>query len=222
MRNSVLYILILFVLQVKIAFSQELTQPIQNFSSAHYGAASQNWDLTIDSQGIIYAANNEVLLSYDGQKWELHKLPLGSIIRSVYAYEGRIYTGSYQEFGYWSRNRKGKMIYTSLIHLLKDYQMHNEEIWDILPYRDAIYFRSFGAIYKYDQEKIVPIKNVVSNAMQVYNEKLLLAVGKEGIYSLEENGDLVPLLQQDLLKDQVIIELENDGDQLLIGTRNAL
>lgn len=202
--------------------SQELTPPIQNFTSAQYGAASQNWDLIIDSQGIIYAANNEGLLSFDGQKWELHTLPLGSIIRSVYAYEGRIYTGSYQEFGYWARNRKGRMIYTSLMHLLEGYEMHNEEIWDILSYKGAIFFRSFGAIYKYDQKKITPVKNVVSNAMQVFNEKLILAVGKEGIFSLEENGDLVPLPQQDLLKEQVIIELEIDGDQLLIGTRNAL
>ena len=222
MRNSVLYLLILFALQVKIAFSQELTQPIQNFSSAQYGAASQNWDLTIDAQGIIYAANNEGLLSYDGQKWELHTLPLGSIIRSVYAYEGRIYTGSYQEFGYWARNRKGLMTYTSLMHLLKGYEMQNEEIWDIISYKGAIYFRSFGAIYKYDKEKIFPVKNVFSNAMQVYNEKLLLAIGKEGIFSLEEDGQLIPLPQQDLLNEQIIIELENDGDQLLIGTRNAL
>ena len=214
--------MILFVLQVKFALSQELTQPIQNFSSAHYGAASQNWDLTIDSKGIIYAANNEGLLSYDGQKWELHSLPLGSIIRSVYAHNGRIYTGSYQEFGFWERNRKGKMTYTSLMHLLKDYEMQNEEIWDILSYKGAIYFRSFGAIYKYDKDKIIPVKNVVSNAMQVFNGKLLLSVGKEGIFSLEDDDKLVPLPQQELLRDQVIIELENDGDQLLIGTRNAL
>ena len=222
MRNSGLYLLILFALQFNFAFSQELTPPIQNFSSAHYNAASQNWDLTIDSKGIIYAANNEGLLTYDGQKWELHTLPLGSIIRSVYAYKGKIYTGSYQEFGYWARNRKGKMTYTSLMHLLKGYEMQNEEIWDILSYKGAIYFRSFGAIYKYDHEKIIPVKNVVTNAMQVYKEKLLLAIGKEGIFSLEEDGQLVPLPNQDLIKQQVIIELEKDGDQLLIGTRNAL
>ncbi|MEP6260210.1 MAG: LuxR C-terminal-related transcriptional regulator [Gillisia sp.] len=222
MRNSVLYILILFVLQVKIAFSQELTQPIQNFSSAQYGAASQNWDLTIDSLGIIYAANNEGLLSYDGQKWDLHTLPLGSIIRSVYAHNGRVYTGSYQEFGYWERNRKGKMTYTSLMHLLKGYEMQNEEIWDILSYKGAIYFRSFGAIYKYEKDKIIPVKNVVSNSMQVFKDKLLIAVGKQGIFSLEANGELVPIPRQDILKDQIIVEMENNGDDLLIGTRNAL
>ena len=212
----------MFILQVTIGLSQELTSPIQNFTTVKYNAARQNWDVAIDSRGIIYAANNEGLLSYDGQKWELHALPLGSIIRSVYAHKGRIYTGSYQEFGYWSRNKIGKMTYTSLMHLLKDYEMQNEEIWDILSYKGAIYFRSFGAIYKYDHDKIIPLKNVFSNAMEVFDDKLLLAIGKDGIFSLEENGNLVPLPQQDLLKEQIIIELENNGDQLLIGTRNAL
>ncbi|QED37894.1 histidine kinase [Antarcticibacterium arcticum] len=222
MRIILPFVLILLLLQFKISFSQELTQPIQNFSSVQYGAASQNWDVVIDSRGIIYSANNEGLLSFDGQKWELHPLPSGAIVRSVYAHQERVYTGSYQEFGYWARNRKGELKYTSLMPLLKDYEMHNEEIWDILSFQGSIYFRSFGALYKYDQEKIIPVKNLVLNSMQVFNGKLILAIGKQGIFSLEENGELSPLPKQEILKGKTVIELEKDGKDLLIGTRNAL
>lgn len=202
--------------------AQDLNLPIQNYTSAHYGAASQNWDVSIDAQGFIYIANNEGLLSYNGLKWELSPLPRGSIIRSVYAHGHRIYTGSYKEFGYWTRNSKGKLAYNSLKGLLKDYEMQNEEIWDILSFNNAIYFRSFGAIYKYDQEKIIPVRNMVSNAMHVFNQRLLVAVEKQGIFSLDDNGELLPLPQQNILKEQIIIELENDGGQLLIGTRKGL
>ncbi|HSI69083.1 MAG TPA: hypothetical protein VK941_02545, partial [Gillisia sp.] len=98
---------ILAVFYNTLLFSQELIPPIQNFSSVQYEAASQNWDIAIDSLGIIYAANSEGLLSYDGMQWELNTLRSGSIIRSVYPHQGRIYIGSYQEFGYWERDRKG-------------------------------------------------------------------------------------------------------------------
>lgn len=222
MRPYFIYLFLLLFLPVNLSRAQELTPPIQNYTSVQYGAASQNWDIVMDSRGIIYAANNEGLLSYDGQKWELHPLPSGAIIRSVYAHNGRVYTGSYQEFGYWARNGKGEMIYTSLIPLLKDYEMHNEEIWDILSFQGSIYFRSFGAIYKYDHKKIIPVKNLVGNSMAVFGNKLLMGVGKRGVFSLEENGELLPLPQQEVLKDQTIIELEIDGSELLIGTRNAL
>lgn len=222
MRVLLPFLLVLLFLHGEKAFSQEFTPPIQNFSSVKYGAASQNWDISIDSIGIIYTANNEGLLSFDGQKWELHPLPSGAIVRSVYANEGRVYVGSYQEFGYWARNRKGEMMYTSLMSLLKDYEMQNEEIWDILSFQGSIYFRSFGALYKYDHQKIIPVKNLVINSMEVFDGKLLLAIGKQGIFSLEENGELSPLPEQEILKDKTIIELENDGKNLLIGTRNAL
>jgi AraC family transcriptional regulator, chitin signaling transcriptional activator len=142
MRKSVITIL-LAVFYTAYLQSQELIPPIQNFSSVEYGAASQNWDIAIDSLGIIYAANNEGLLSYDGMQWELSPLRSGSIIRSVFPYRGRIYIGSYQEFGYWQRDKRGEMIYTSLSSLLKDRRMRNEEIWDIQSFKGDIYFQVF-------------------------------------------------------------------------------
>ena len=107
--------LFLFGFQCYSLFSQQLTPPIHNYSSTAYEAASQNWDIDVDEEGVIYAANNQGLLSFDGQTWELSSLPNGSIIRSVFVYEDKIFTGSYKEFGYWKKDDTGKLFYTSLI-----------------------------------------------------------------------------------------------------------
>lgn len=214
--------LIMIILSSLYATSQELTPPIQNFSIIDYAAASQNWDITLDEAGIIYAANNEGLLTYDGLKWELYPLKNNSIIRSVFAHKDRIYTGSYKEFGFWSRNNKGDLGYTSLMPLLGSYTLQSEEFWEILDFRDAIYFRSFGAIYKYANERIEPVIEVVSNKMLVYNDRLLIAKSRDGLYYLEENGELVPLPNQGSLRDQTIVDIEVDGKNLLVGTRDAL
>lgn len=210
------------VVYMNFLLAQELTPPIQNFSSVQYGAASQNWDVAIDERGVVYAANNEGLLSYDGQAWELFPLRTGSIIRSVYPHNDRIYIGSYQEFGYWSRDNKGNMIYKSLIPLLKEHVMRNEEIWDILSFNGSIYFRSFGAVYKYDHEKIVLLKDEITSGMVEFNERLLFAVDQKGVFALNEKEELIPLPNQELLIGEKIKDIEGDGENLLIGTRYGL
>ncbi|HKJ47699.1 MAG TPA: hypothetical protein VJ973_01340, partial [Christiangramia sp.] len=148
-------------------YSQELVPPIQNYSPTEYSAASQNWDIAVDEEGLVYTANNQGLLVFDGLSWELFPLESQSIIRSVYPHNDRIYTGSYQEFGYWETTSNGCMNYISLTPLLEEFGMHSDEFWEITFFNDAIYFRSFGAIYKYKDDKISKVEDVVSTALGI-------------------------------------------------------
>ncbi len=222
MKMKIVNSLVITVLITVSAFPQKLTPPIQNYSSRDYEAASQNWDIDIDHQGIIYVANNQGLLSYDGQRWKLHSLKTGSIIRSVYTHNDRIYTGSYKEFGYWSRDNTGSLRYNSLMSLMDEEELHSDEFWEILSYKNAIYFRSFGAIYKYENDKITLVTNEVTNKMTVFKNRLLIAVVNSGLYYLDENGDMEALPNQDVLEGETIIDIEVKGEKLLIGTRDAL
>ena len=223
MKIKSIYSLLIVVLINLSGFSQQLTPPIQNYSSRDYEAASQNWDIDIDEHGIIYVANNQGLLSYDGQRWKLHALNTGSIIRSVYTHNDRIYTGSYREFGYWSRDKTGSLKYTSLMPLIDDEQLNSDEFWEILSHKNAIYFRSFGAIYKYENDEINLVKNEVTNKMTVFNNRLLIAVVNSGLYYLDENGEMEALPNQEILEGESIIDIEvMNGEDLLIGTRDAL
>lgn len=210
---------ILFLLPVT---AQELTPPIENYSSAFYKAGRQNWGIAIDDKGLVYVANHKGLLVFDGQRWELLPLKNNAIIRSVYPHEGRIYIGSYQEFGYWEKNQKGNYCYTSLISLLGEYQMQSEEFWEILSYRNDVYFRSFGAIYKYDGEKITVVKNIVTNELAVFRDRLLVAKGNEGLYYLNDDGSLEALPHQELLMGKTILEIAIRESGLLIGTRGGV
>ena len=150
MRNRGLKCLILIVLMINLTYSQQLVPPIQNFSPIVYKAASQNWDIAVDNRGIIYAANNEGLLVFDGLSWELLSLESESIIRSVHVKGDKVFTGSYKEFGYWEKDDNGIWSYTSLSTLMEEFEMQSDEFWDIFEFNDAIYFRSFGGVFKYD------------------------------------------------------------------------
>lgn len=202
--------------------AQELTPPIDNYSSVAYKAARQNWGIALDEQGIVYVANHKGLLVFDGQRWELLPLKNNAIIRSVYPHQGRIYIGSYQEFGYWEQNKMGKYCYTSLIPLLGDHKMLSEEIWEILPFENEVYFRSFGGIYKYDGERVQIVTGVVSNEMLIYRNRLVVAKTNDGLFFVNEDGSLEALPHQEILKGKTVLDIAVRGEELLIGTRNGL
>ncbi|MBT8295366.1 MAG: histidine kinase, partial [Gramella sp.] len=206
-----------------VSYSQELVPPIQNYLPAEYEAASQNWDIALDKRGVVYIANNQGLLVYDGLSWELFSLDSQSIIRSVLPYDGRIYTGSYEEFGYWEVLKDGQMQYISLKPLLKDYNLQSDEFWEITAYNGAIYFRSFGGIFKYQDNQIVKLKEVVSTALTVYKENLIYSTKMNGLGYIKEienlkifGGDLTSLNGID------IVDLETRGDSLFIAGRKSL
>ncbi|MHA6279621.1 helix-turn-helix and ligand-binding sensor domain-containing protein [Salinimicrobium sp. CAU 1759] len=222
MNISKLKMLIAIILPIFSATAQKLSPPIQNFSSIQYKGGSQNWDIDLNEEGIIYAANTQGLLSFDGQRWELFPLESGSIIRSVYPHGDRIYIGSYREFGYWQKDHKGDMCYTSLIPLLGKYELQSEEFWEIIALNDTVYFRSFGAIYRYKGNSLTPVKRINVNQMEVFNGRLVVSVGNSGLFYLEESGDLVPLPGQSLLEGKVVRELIMHEGQLLIGVKDGV
>ncbi|VTP98669.1 Uncharacterised protein [Sphingobacterium daejeonense] len=105
---------------------------LSNIIKLKYKAGNQNWGLAVSDAGIIYSANTEGLLSYDGQEWQLHRMKNNAGLRSVNIDpSGRIFVGGAGEFGYWTRSDYGKMTYTSLTGLVKDKQaLKNDEIWE--------------------------------------------------------------------------------------------
>lgn len=223
MKFKIKYFFVLFfIIGQEFIFAQQLSPPIDNFPPKSYNAASQNWDIDVDDAGVIYVANNDGLLSFDGQSWDFYSLPGGSIIRSVYVFEDKIFTGSYKEFGYWSKDPTGKLDYFSLIPEHLKEHMDSEEFWQIMSFQGDIYFRSFAAVYKYDHNTVVPVSQTGTNRMLVYKNNLILAVRGQGLFSLEENNALAKLQNNYNLKDEKVIDMAVQGDDLIIGTSNAL
>ena len=56
---------------------------IRNFSNRDYNAGTQNWDIRQDKTGIMYFANNDGLLTYDGTNWKTFPLPKRTNVRSL-------------------------------------------------------------------------------------------------------------------------------------------
>lgn len=223
MNKYVYKILILLSLGYSFSYSQQLVPPIQNVTPTEYGAASQNWEIAIDEEGIIYSANNQGLLVYDGLSWDLLPLKSQSIIRSVYPYKDRVYTGSYNEFGFWSRNDKGALAYKSLSPLMKDLKLLSDEFWQIIAYKNDIYFRSFGAIYKYSDNQINKFVNINCTSMETYKGYLVAGQESKGLIFFNADGSQLKVDDEfKILDGKKIVDLKNYKDSLYIGTSDNL
>ena len=74
--------------------------PISNYSPEDYEGAAQNWAVAQDANGIIYAGNNQGLLSFDGVEWSLKALPNNSAVRALTTdSSGNIWVGGQNFFG---------------------------------------------------------------------------------------------------------------------------
>ncbi|HSC38035.1 MAG TPA: two-component regulator propeller domain-containing protein, partial [Chitinophagaceae bacterium] len=160
MRNC--YLAASFVLLSCAAFSQNTIgiPTIINHTRQEYRAGSQNWDLKQDDKGILYFANNDGLLSYDGNFWRLYPLPNKVIARSLaIAPDGRIYVGGQEEFGYFSPGPNGELVYTSLKPLIPAKEYDFADVWDVCIAGKDVFFRANKRIFRLSDNKLTVYKS---------------------------------------------------------------
>ncbi len=111
---------------------------------------SQNWEICRDPlSGYIYFANSAGLIEYNGITARTYTVPTRQGVRSVYVNnDGMIFTGSFEDFGIWAKDKSGRLSYTSLEE--GTVISKNDEIWNIYELDHNIYFQSFTAVYIFD------------------------------------------------------------------------
>lgn len=178
---------------------------IINYTKENYNAGMQNWDIAQDKNGIIYFANNEGLLSFDGTYWRLCQLPTKTIVRSVAMNGDKIYVGAQDDFGYFSPDKNGSLVFTSLKPLLPSKDNSFTDIWDIVLYGKSVFFRS--------KEKIFELNN---NVITVYpatgewkflgasNNVLIAQDSKNGLLEFV-NGMWTRFLKEDVLPEDALV-----------------
>ena len=148
--------LLYLLLPVSIVCQNTMGFPdVINYPKLTYGAGLQNWDIKQDKNGIIYLANNEGLLTFDGRNWNLYPLPNKTIVRSVeVGPDGKIYVGGQDEMGYFIPTANGRLQYYSLTQLIPAKDKSFGDVWDIVFFKNDIYFRSLYKIYRISNESV--------------------------------------------------------------------
>jgi AraC family chitin signaling transcriptional activator len=216
--RSNINIILLSILFISTDLVAQYTPYFKNYNVSDYNAGNQNWDISKSENGKIYVANNNGLLEFDGLKWTLWELPNKTIIRSVLSHKNKIYTGSYKEFGFWSKNEKGFLEYFSLSKKLKDEISSNEEIWQIEAYNNSIVFRSFGNVYIHENGDIkkynLPSTIISCNFI---DGNLYASTLNAGIF-IKKNNKFIPFINNPVFNNTKIIAISNFNGGFLIST----
>ena len=216
------FLLFLFVTQITCSsFGQELP-PIQNYNPIDYNGENQNWAISQSSEKLIYVANSEGLLEYNGANWQLYPSPNESIMRSVQVVNDRIYTGCYMEFGYWKKNDSGALNYTSISKQIDVDLVEDEEFWNIIDMEDWIVFQSLKRIYIYNVNKgsvnTIDSNGTITKMYNVDKNIYFQRIGS-GIFKIDQGNDSL-VIDDEVVKSDEVINIFGMGKDLLILTQN--
>lgn len=194
---------------------------IHNYPRSVYKAGTQNWGMTQNSKGYLYVANNDGLLEFDGQHWQLYAVPNNTIVRSVMAIGDTIFIGAFEQFGYFYPDATGKLVYHSLIPITERKYHNCDEIWKIHSTAEGIVFQSFKYLFTFNKGKISVIEPFSTFGHSfTASGKLFVSDVEKGLFYLMQDA-LIPVSDDKLFaRNEIRCMIPLDANRLLIGFIN--
>lgn len=131
---------------------------IVNYPKSEYSGGTQNWGIAQDSLGFMYFANNDGVLRFDGNTWELIEVPL-SLVRSVYVdSNNRIFVALLYNFGQLVPAENGKYYFESFLERVPETDRDFNDVWKIHEIDGKIIFQAFEKMFIYNGNDIGVIR----------------------------------------------------------------
>ncbi len=203
-----IFIFLSFILLSFITYTQEFISSAyhKNFEVKEYDAQPQNWEVIQDNRGIMYFANTECVLEYDGTNWR--KIKTNFAVRSVVLdSKNRIYVCGTGDFGYLTPDKIGEMKYISISSRIDTSKLKTPpDVWSIKIKNNEIYFQTPKKIFKFspysnkdsifddskenlDKIKVFKTKKEFINIF--YKKNKIIVLEDDGYLSYLENDKLI-------------------------------
>jgi len=216
-------ILLLFLTLTVSASESTVGLPkVRNFPRSENKAGTQNWAISQDQNGIIYFANNDGLLSFNGVDWNLTRISSSAPLRSLLIdSRNTMYVGLINDFGIITREENRPESYQSLKYLLPEAYKEFDDIWKIFEVDGGIVFQCFQYIFFYkDGEIKVTEPQQRFHFSYLAGNRLLVHEPGTGLFEFS-NGALKALTWWKGEPDREICNiLQTDTNTWLIGTRS--
>ena len=191
------------------------------YSPQDYQAQPQNWAFAQDKRGVIYVANNNGVLEYDGVSWRLIRTPTNTIVRSLDTdKQGTVHVGVQGDFGYLAPDSSGTLQYVSLLDRVAPRDRDFTDIWSVKATEEGVYYQTRGRLFRWDgrEMKVWNAENVFHNAFTVHGQ-LYVRETKTGLLQMERDTlRLVPDGER-FARLPIYAMMPFDGGRILIGTR---
>ncbi len=221
MKYFYLFIFIFYFLPANLQGQDPIGLPqVTSYRGLDYGAGTQNWGISQDREGVLYFANNEGLLTFNGTYWKLYPFPNKTILRSVkIAASGRLYVGAQDEIGYYYPNKNGVLTYKSLKDLIPKGDKQFADVWDIKIVNDEVYFRTVTKIFRLKDNKIDVYRTTLTWVFlgAVKNEVFAHEINI-GLKTLKDGKWIVRCNDPRIINSNTTAILPYRGDTLMLTT----
>ncbi|WKK65105.1 response regulator [Lutimonas zeaxanthinifaciens] len=219
-----LFMVLLFVFflsNVAIVSQEQIGRPlITNYSYKDYNSGPINWWALEDSDGVMYFANNNGVLQYDGVNW-LEIDGTGGARCLVQDENEVIYVGREGDFGYLERLFNGDLKYVSFKDKIPEEFKEFQTVWEVDLYKGRIIFRTNTRLYCWDGETIKVIESEDDyHVGKIVHDTYYLRIWNRGLCYLteEDTFELVPGGER-FADERIYLMLPYDDEKMLVGTR---
>ncbi|HJW08889.1 MAG TPA: hypothetical protein VJ483_04595, partial [Holophagaceae bacterium] len=197
---------------------------IRNYAPKEFGADSQNWSVAQDARGLIYVANNQGVLEYDGVRWRLIRTPNKTVVRSLAADErGRIYVGAVGEIGYLGPDERGQARFIPLTERIAAAERTFSDVWVTASTPRGVVFQSRECLFLLSGDRIQTFKATTTFHV-AFNAQGRIFVRQRNVGLMELKAGGLALLPggERFAKESVfaMLTLDAAGGEILIGSRN--
>lgn len=195
---------------------------ILNYEKQSYQGGTQNWDILQMDNGLVYFANNEGLLEFNGINWTIFPIGNRTIVRSIAkGKNGRIYAGGQDEFGYYQGNKKGELVFTSLKNIIPTEHQRFEDVWNIVVLGDEVFFRASNKIYHFLSENEVKVYQTGKTIAYLTSlqQRIFVHDLELGLLELKNEQFDTISVQQSLIQNPIQSAIQWTKDTILFTTR---
>ncbi|WP_299441497.1 LuxR C-terminal-related transcriptional regulator [uncultured Aquimarina sp.] len=211
---------ILFLLFHFFSFSQSIENKILpeivHYDTKNMGFGAQSWDIEQDENGVIYIANENRILIFDGSEWNAVATNNAMANRSLYVKnKDSIYFGADGRFGLLINEGYNAYEISLLNRVDRSVSDGAEEYWRIHEVDDEIVFQTLSNLY-INQGNIItkiPAPCCFRWSYKI-NEDLYVNDHEYGVFKLSGTS-LVPVYDNDELNAN-IIGVTNVGEDLIL------
>jgi len=215
-----LFILICVTVFPTPAFSGNVGSPyIQQVVLNNYGFQNDNHKIIKDRNGLIYIANTNGLLQYDGSFWEMVKVP-GIPYMDIDS-NGIIYVGGNNDFGKIASDKSGKPVFISLKDSSEKDLGNFGQIKQVYTQDNIVYFCNKNLLFKWDGDHI-EVLDTGKAELQLFKVRGHIILEKSGQEILKLiNDDFRSLPGSSAFAEKDITDILPYREQLLIKTADS-
>lgn len=211
----------ILMLTTMLVFGQKGDFFITHYSAEEEQVENENFAITQDYNGQIFAANRRGVLKFDGVNWQLIKTSTTAMAIASDKLDKNVYVGCLDGFGLINTDNAGNEQYSAILTETNKYL----SISKIVVLRKFVYFMGDGIVYKYSK-KDKKISNKWQSTTEIsidnmfeYLDEAFISDKKNGIFRFT-NDKITKIALPFPANEKVVCAIPAENNTTLLFTDN--